>query len=221
MRSIVYKNPYLFAVVYLPVAYRLICEFNWRFRNTELINSTTFLDPHFDNFLPFHSFFIFIYLSYFVFLLTPLFFERKKQFLILFNILIITTFAHICFLLIPTKVERYDLLVHNFGPLENYLLGLIYKYDINSNCFPTLHAGHTLLMSFLYFRLIQDKAVAIFFFIWAVMISLSTIVLHQHSVIDVVAALGFAIITFKYAHYFQKLLSNIFKGKIKALDSNL
>lgn len=221
MKNLFFRNPYLFAVLYLPVTYRLICEINERFQSTKLINSTTFLDTLFDKFIPFQSFFLVCYLSYFIFLLTPLFLERKKQVSILLNILTISTMAHLCFLLLPTKVERYDLLIHNFGPFENYLLGLIYKFDINSNCFPTLHAGHVLLLSFMYFKLIPNRNISIFFFIWAVMISLSTIVLHQHSVIDVAGALFFAVITFKFSDFFQKLLLKIFNGRIKAFLLNL
>lgn len=76
---------------------------------------------------------------------------------------------------------------------DKHLLGLIYQYDLNLNCFPTLHAAHVLLIAFM-FPKNELHLNRLFLKIWACLITASTMIIRQHSAADILGAITIVVI---------------------------
>tara|TARA_R100000008_G_scaffold34486_1_gene19502 strand:- start:4042 stop:4416 length:375 start_codon:yes stop_codon:yes gene_type:complete len=106
---------------------------------------------------------------------------------------------HISF---PVFYPREDFLVFN---AHEYLLHLTQQLDAASNTFPSGHVAFSWLM---YFAARQTKmarewpTVSYVFMLWAIGISLSTLVIKQHFVVDVLSGWFTAALSFYTAKLF-------------------
>ena len=156
-----------------------------------------------DDYIPFLEIFVIPYMFWFIFLIGMLIFtglydivcfEKMMKFIIItYTIALITYFVYPnCQLLRPIAFER-----DNF--LTRFMAGF-YKFDTHTNVCPSIHVIGSLAVMFAawhgkYFRSIAWK---ISFGIVAVLISVSTVFLKQHSIIDIFAAL----IVCAFAYYY-------------------
>lgn len=146
----------------------------------------TALDAH----IPFLAGFVFAYLAYYPFLLLPLPIVRERAHfyhaVTAFIVLELTALA--VFIAVPSHMVRPEVL----GPgLSNALVRWVYRVDQGWNLVPSLHVGHTVLVA-LFFRELAPKyfpAVAL----GTLLISLSTVFIKQHYVIDIPFGLFFAV----------------------------
>mgnify|MGYP002586420116 FL=1 len=96
--------------------------------------------------------------------------------------------ADLCFVIYPTMVSRPE--VNGFNSLVSLMLYITYITDIPVNCFPSLHCTFALLVMYaVTFDKNMNKVFRIIVGIISPLICLSTVLVKQHSVIDVVGAL--------------------------------
>lgn len=146
-----------------------------------------------DNYIPTISFFIVIYLSYFLFLISSLivFLVKYKPFLLrvaLVSILISFAISYSIYLLYQSYIERPIL---NPGDLLTDLTLWVYKIDNPYNGFPSLHVALSTISAVSWVKA-KDKLYPLMV-VWAILIAFSTLVIKQHYLADVLAgiALGF------------------------------
>ena len=77
------------------------------------------------------------------------------------------------------------------------------KTDAPTNCLPSLHVASVYLSSFAF---ITDKQPKLFwgFFIWATLITISTLTTKQHYLVDIVTGITLAIVCYRWFHHKQK-----------------
>jgi membrane-associated phospholipid phosphatase len=96
--------------------------------------------------------------------------------------------AIVIFLLFPNKQElRPEAL-----PRENIfasLVGLIHSVDTNTNVCPSLHVCYSIALASVWHREAKTELTRMIYKILAVLISISTVMIKQHSVVDIFVAL--------------------------------
>ena len=101
--------------------------------------------------------------------------------------------AIVIFLLFPNKQElRPEVL-----PRENIfasLVGLIHSVDTNTNVCPSLHVCYSIAMSSVWHREARRDTTRVIYKVLAVLVSISTVMIKQHSVVDIFVALPVCVI---------------------------
>lgn len=147
-----------------------------------------------DDYIPFHEGFVIFYVLWYIsifgmHLYTMLYdldaFKRYSKFLI-----ISLTMSTVIFLLFPSCQELRPAQFSRDNPLTK-IVGLLYAVDTNTNVFPSEHAIGALavLAAAINTKSLRSPGKIAAFTILAVLISLSTVFLKQHSILDVLAAL--------------------------------
>ena len=147
-----------------------------------------------DELIPFNEFFVFPYLFWFVFMIWMMvysFFHEPKV-CVRYNLFFILTFSAtiIFYMIYPTAQQLRPMSFERDNILTRFLSGL-YSFDTNTNVCPSLHVIGAAAAMFAGFDTKRYRTVGwrLFFVAAFVLISMSTVFLKQHSVIDVIAAL--------------------------------
>ena len=177
-------------LLYWP-AFGLIFMFLEQFRQVEqYIPMHCFLDDY----IPFCEWFVIPYMFWFVFLVgihlyTLLFdidaFRKLMRFIILTY-----TVSLVIFILFPTCQNLRPVVFQRDNVLIRFM-NLFYRFDTNTNVCPSLHVVGSLAGMFAAWNAkgLQSRGWKIAVTVMAVMISISTVFLRQHSVLDLVVAL--------------------------------
>ena len=155
--------------------------------------------------IPFCEFFVFPYYFWFVFLvgihLYTLFFDIPAFKKLMYFIIITYTVTSIIYFIYPTKQE--------LRPTEfvrdNFCVDIVkalYNFDTNTNVCPSLHVIGSFAVYFttLYCKPLRTPLWQTVLIILTVLISISTVFLKQHSVIDIIAALAVCTAAFPFAY---------------------
>ncbi len=147
-----------------------------------------------DDYIPFAEIFLIPYLFWFVFLvgihLYTLLYDldafRKMMYFIIatYSVAILAyLFFPTCQNLRPEQFARDNILTR--------FMAHFYEFDTNTNVCPSIHVIGSFAVMFagLHCKGLQNTAWKAFFIITTILISLSTVFLKQHSVLDVLAAL--------------------------------
>ena len=132
--------------------------------------------------------FVWAYLSLYVlfllppFLLTPAEMNRLGKKLVAAIIL-----CGAVFLLVPTRLGFERVLPE--APLYEAVFESIFSVDLPHNLVPSLHVAFSTLILVSLFSVSRRLAGKMVFATWLVLISLSTLLVHQHQLIDVVTGL--------------------------------
>jgi membrane-associated phospholipid phosphatase len=173
-----------------------------------------------DSQIPVVPVFVFAYFLYYLWILLPLLALREREHfyhtVVAFGVLQLA--AVLTFILVPTYIDRPVIL--GDGAAER-LLRWLYKTDQCSNLVPSLHVGHTVLVTML-FRSARSRWVPLIT-AGTLLISASTVLIKQHYLIDVPAGLLFALAAFyvtkPVAHYVRRSHGRPFQGALSALIS--
>lgn len=154
----------------------------------------TYIHCFIDDYIPFCEYFVIPYYYWFVFLIGMLLYtllfdtECFKRYM---RYIIYTYTAAIAVYVIfpnaqelrPAEFERDNVFTH--------IVGFLYGFDTNTNVCPSIHVLGSLAVMLASFDTERFKTVGwkIFFILSAALISVSTVFLKQHSVIDIAAAL--------------------------------
>jgi len=107
------------------------------------------------------------------------------------------------FLIFPTTFprENYPLLAENMDAWTYLVFKMARLLDTPANCFPSQHVASVYLASFLF---LEDRKNAFpFFFIWATLISITTLTTKQHYLADIPS--GLLVAVFCYWLFFKKI----------------
>lgn len=165
-----------------------------------------------DDLIPFNEFFIIPYYFWFVFLIGMLLYSALFEIPVFRKYMwfIILTYSITCliYLVFPNMQELRPQTIEEIGR-DNFLVDIafyLYNFDTNTNVCPSLHvigsfavffaAWHSERFGKWYWRLI--------FGIATVLISISTVFLRQHSIIDVFAGLAVCAIVYPIVFLHKK-----------------
>ena len=149
-----------------------------------------------DGQIPFVAAFIPIYLTYYVILVLPLFMSLTKRIDLKLSISL-ATISSINYLISFTVMNEQSSRVTLENPHRFFIsvLKWIYEVDANALYFPSLHAGHSLLIGF---YLWKWKSPRMIFFILAFFICFSTFFVKQHFFLDPIGGVFFALVIFYF-----------------------
>lgn len=184
------------------------------FKLLEGIDWEHYITPYvgIDHMIPFVPAFVIPYLAWFLwvpFILVVLLFEDEREFCRSRNMLIIGMTLFLLFsAFIPTRLFIRPYADPNGGPFM-FLLSLLYGADTPTNVFPSIHVYNTwaTLYSILISKaeLFQKKWFRIFAILLTILITLSTMLIKQHSIVDVAGAIVmFVIVAALIQEYHKK-----------------
>lgn len=154
-----------------------------------------------DDYIPFNEFFYIPYVYWFVYLIGTIaytFFMDKDAFVRMMKFVILTySAAIIIYFIFPTCQELRPV---DF-PRDNFLTRLVaafYDFDTNTNVCPSLHVIGSLAALSARLNTPRFRATGwkIFNITAAVLISVSTVFMKQHSIIDLFAALPWCLLAY-------------------------
>lgn len=147
-----------------------------------------------DDLIPFNNFFIIPYVFWYFFQAWALILfasvRPKRYFQLLFSLVSGTLICDLIFYFLPSIVIRPVVQGHGF---LDEMVRNFYLWDYPSNCFPSIHVLYTVLIALFIYASFQDKAIRIFTIVCAVMISIPTLFVKQHYLLDVLAGTFLAI----------------------------
>lgn len=167
---------------------------------------TTMRTTHFPRFasetkIPFISWFIFVYISVYFAALAPYFFIKDK---IIFKKFIaafvsVSLASSLIYLIYPVETIRPRIEAKN---IADHLYLFITSMARPYNLLPSEHVSSAFLAYF--FCRLVNKPLSWLFLIWVILISLSTLFVKQHYVIDIFAGIILAYLTFKAVNKYIK-----------------
>jgi membrane-associated phospholipid phosphatase len=145
---------------------------------------------HFEQYLPFVPAFALVYLSLNVMLaLAPFILRTRQAFLPLFLTMSVETIlASLCFVLLPVADGDTPVLASGFWG-NVFLFADVVNLDYNN--IPSLHVAFAFTAA-LAFRQRCGPVGTMLFYSWAVTIALSTLLTHQHNILDVITGIALA-----------------------------
>ncbi len=162
--------------------------------------------PWLDDLIPFCELFVFPYIFWFVFLAGTvaftLLFDVGAFRKMMYFIMITYTVTLIIYVIWPTAQGlRPDIATlgrDNF--LTRFMAGF-YDYDTHTNVCPSIHVLGSVasLVASWHTPFFKSRGWQIFFWVSTVLISLSTVFLKQHSIIDVFAAIALCAVAYPFA----------------------
>ncbi len=170
----------------------------------ETINIQNDLYSKFDALIPLFIPFVWIYLSLYLFVLIPVIDTLNYDIFIniLFSSLLLLCINIPVFYLYPSSYPRPELT--DLKTISDELLNWLYHIDPPNNTFPSMHVSTTFTFALNY--MLYKKKIRWFVLIWALLIALSTMLIKQHYIIDVIAGIGLA----TFSTLFVKKMRKIF-----------
>lgn len=171
-----------------------------------------------DSYIPFMPEFVWIYHSLIPVIGGTLFLlvnQRRNFFNTFWACLAATFVIHLIYVVMPSFYPRPDLIPQN---LSEQLLALTYEIDNGSNTFPSGHVCYSWIL-FLGVRYSEDAkkvfGLRLLYLLWAIGVTLSTLTLKVHYVVDILGGLALAFMVF----YSIRYLFNKFDSYRDAKDS--
>ncbi|MFA4819680.1 MAG: phosphatase PAP2 family protein [Candidatus Aenigmatarchaeota archaeon] len=156
-----------------------------------------------DSFVPYVSYFVVPYALYPVIAIIPFVLywnDYKKYKVVALSFAAVLAIAIIIFLFFQTTITRAHVEPND---LFNWGVSLIYSFDEPLNAFPSLHVAIPVIATlFVYLR---NRRLGLYLVPVTVLIILSTVMIKQHAVVDIIGGLILAFGVFKYRRIFEKL----------------
>lgn len=142
-----------------------------------------------DEFFGFHPWTIWIYTSDYILIFLPaLLIRHISEMKCLIRGFFLNFAIHYpLFFFFPTTMIRPELGENN---LSNQIMALLRLIDTPVNCFPSQHVSLCFVIASFFWN--SKRKASIIFFIWATLISISTLTTKQHYFWDVVGGIGVA-----------------------------
>ena len=146
-----------------------------------------------DDWIPFLEWTIWIYASYYLFLILAIWLPRddKRRSDAAYGLVLAGVIGLIIFTLLPTSVVRP---MPSAGGATGFLWGLLFSVDTMVNALPSLHVANTCLAAVALAS--RSRPWRIIVPVWAAMIILSTLTTKQHYAIDVPGGLLLAAVCY-------------------------
>ncbi|HOW16827.1 MAG TPA: phosphatase PAP2 family protein [bacterium] len=145
----------------------------------------------FEKRVPFIDWTVWIYMSDYLYIGLVFFLLRERYNMnrIYYSQIMMLIFSMFIFMLYPTMFPRPEVEYHGFS---GQLVALLHSLDSPCNAFPSIHVSMTFLAGFGFIK--ERKVLFSIFMLWAVLISISTLTLKQHYLLDVLAGFVMAIL---------------------------
>jgi len=145
----------------------------------------------FEKSIPFIDWHIWVYISDYLYigLVFIMLKDRQNMNRIYYSQILMLFFAMIFFTLYPTMYPRPEV---EYVGVTGAFIKLLHSLDTPCNAFPSIHVGMTFLAGFGFIK--EQKKLFPIFMLWAVLISISTLTVKQHYVLDVMAGVLIALI---------------------------
>jgi membrane-associated phospholipid phosphatase len=141
--------------------------------------------------------FIWIYLSLYLLFLIPPFFLGVQQMNALGRQLIGTTFfCGAVFLLLPARLGFERTIPDD--PFYGPLFAGMFDVDLPHNLVPSLHVAFSALILITLLNAVKSTVAKTVFGAWLVLLSVSTVLVHQHHLIDVVTGFIVAVAFYRF-----------------------
>ncbi len=169
----------------------------------ERFSSVTYYHPMhsvLDDYIPFCEWFLIPYLLWFVFLIGMLlygFFYDIDAFVNYMRFIIVSyTITMVIYLIYPTCQELRPTEFERDNIFTRFIRGF-YNFDTNTNVCPSIHVigSVAVALSAWHSRKFSTKRWRVVFVVTAFLISVSTVFLKQHSIIDVAAAVPVCLVS--------------------------
>lgn len=157
------------------------------------IKATNLYLFNFETKIPFISWTVWIYMSDYVYVVLAFMLLKEKINInkAFYSFLFFCVSSMLVFYIYPTTFPRP---VVEYVGVNGILLKLLHNIDTPNNCFPSLHVGMSFLLS--YFYLYEQKKYFPLFFLWSILISLSTLSTKQHYFVDILGGIILSIVSF-------------------------
>ena len=146
----------------------------------------------FEKAIPFMDWTVWVYVSDYLYigLAFMLFSEKENMNKIYYSQMLLLFVSMIIFFMLPTTYPRP--MAVEYSGITGMMLNLLHSSDTPGNACPSIHVAMTFLAGFGFLK--EKRYLLTVFMIWAILISLSTITVKQHYVLDVVSGFIVAII---------------------------
>lgn len=173
----------------------------------------TFMHCAFDDFIPFCEYFVLPYYFWFVYLIGMLvytFFKNTKCFSKMMRYIIITYTAALLIYIIFPNAQNLRPQSFERDNVFTKIVGFLYVFDTNTNVCPSIHVLGSMASMFASFECsaFKSRKAKMLSAVCAVFISVSTVFLKQHSVIDVFVALILGTLAYPFAFGNVKFLKS-------------
>ena len=167
-------------------------------RDIVIFNTTTIIDSY----IPFCEYFVVFYLFWFVYVIFGVlyftFIEPSKFNIMAKYLMLGMTICLIIDFILPNGISlRPQLMNEN---IFQVIVSFIYSLDTPTNVFPSIHVYNSLIIGYglHYSLLLKNKTfLKLVNILIVILICLSTVMLKQHAILDVIAAFILAIIMIK------------------------
>jgi len=151
--------------------------------------------------IPFIDWTIWFYVSDYLYIALVFILLQDKENMnrIFYSQITMLIFAMFIFFFLPTAYPRPEI---TYNGLSGWMLNLLHSADTPGNACPSIHVGMTFLGGFGFIK--EKKRLFSLFMLWAVLISVSTLTVKQHYLIDVLAGFLMAILFYFLAQRFIK-----------------
>jgi membrane-associated phospholipid phosphatase len=159
--------------------------------------------------------FVFIYLTIYPTFLLPFLFIHQKDFFRLFSFAYITVMCicYLIYLFYPVSIDRPELVENSFS---TWVLGIVYGADRPWNCFPSLHVAMSLLAALTILEVHRIRGMlTLLLTCW---IAFSTVLIKQHYVLDVVAAMLLTA-TIYFVYIRKRILNTLYVNILRAEET--
>lgn len=189
-------------------------------------NWTVVYWPGVDDAIPFCEWFLIPYMFWFVFLVGMVaftfLFDMAAFRKMMYFIMITYTVTLVVYLVWPTAQElRPDIASLGRDNLLTRFMANFYEFDTNTNVCPSIHVLGSIAVLFGSWHCKYFKSVPwqIFFWVWTVLICISTVFLKQHSAVDVPPAILLSVLAYPFAFHGDKIFKRRKKNEQDAHQS--
>lgn len=153
----------------------------------------------FEGLIPFIDWTVWIYMSDYLYIAIVFVLLKDKDNMnrIYYSQIMLLMVSMFIFFLLPVQYPRPE--VEYLG-VSGKLVEILFSADTPGNACPSIHVAMTFLAGFGFFK--EKKYLFPWFMIWAILISLSTLTVKQHYLLDIVAGLFMAILFYRVGRKF-------------------
>lgn len=168
-----------------------------------------------DDKIPFVPIFIFPYLALYSLFLMPFFLVRDKEFFRVFawSYITVMVFCYLIFWNFPVTLYHPEVEVVDF---TTWSLSVLFGADPPVNCFPSMHAAMALMAALTIYEINRVKGVFAFFVTF--MIGISTLLIKQHYIADILGGFGITAITY-YIYFKQRIHETLTRDLIRGYEA--
>lgn len=152
-----------------------------------------------DKIIGFHSYSIYLYISFFFYIYLSFLIVKKEQAIQLSILIPVSAFfASVFYYFFPTTIVGVNQ-VFISDIVTDFLYKIMNSNDTHNNCLPSLHGAISVICVYYLIKNSQSYLIKLCYVVWALAICWSAIAIRQHLSVDIIAGIiyGIVILSFK------------------------